>query len=438
MGVILFRNLSIVTLDEEGTIYHDADLVISDTRISHIGKAPPGLEIDEVIDGHGRIAMPGLFNTHGHSPMAILRGWAETGYSNLNEWLNQIWQAESQMTAEDVYWGSALAITEMIRSGTVGFNDMYFHMDQVARVVRDSGLKAALGWGFFDAGSGADAPGFEETLSWLKTFIAEDHERINTYIAPHAPYTVSKETLLRVVEKAHELDTGVHTHLAETAREVEQLQLEDGLRPVQYANQLGLFDVPGGCVSAHTLFVNQDDIDILVEKGVHVAHCPITYGRLGYRGFPSLKPLLEAGVQVSLATDGPTSNATLDMFAVMRQAVLLGRSLEGSPTFINGDQALRLATQAGAKALRFPDSGVLQEGAPADLILVNMDVPHMRPTHNLVANLTFSAKGSDVTEVMVNGKWLMRAGSLQTVDEERILFEVERRAKNLGGSLRGS
>ena len=193
-------------------------------------------------------------------------------------------------------------------------------------------------------------------------------------------------------------------------------------------------------MSAHTLFVDQDDIAILAEKNVHVAHCPITYGRLGYNAFPSLASSLEAGVQVSLATDGPTSNATLDMFAVMREAVLLRRSIEGSPAFLSDDRSLRLATQAGAKALRFPGSGALQEGAPADLILVNIDVPHMRPIHNLAANLIYSAKGSDVTDVMVEGEWLMRAGSLKTVDEERILilFEIERRAGKLRDSIHDS
>ena len=363
--------------------------------------------------------------------MAILRGWAESGYNDLSGWLNKIWEIEAQLTPEDVYWGCSLAAAEMIHSGTVCFNDMYFHMDQVIKVVEESGMKAALSWAFFDENTGAEVPGFEATISWLKEVEAENNERIHTYIAPHAPNTVSEDLLRRAVEKAHELDTGIHIHLAESSAEVAYIQAKHNLTPVQYADQLGLFDVPSGCVSAHTLFIDQTDITTLVDKGVHVAHCPITYSRLGYHGFPSLKSALEAGVKVSLATDGPTSNSILDMFAVMRQAVLLGRFIEGSPSLFAGDQMLRMATQAGARALNFPKSGVLKVGATADFILINIDAPHMQPMNDLIANLTFSASGHDVTDVMVDGKWLMRANVLQTLDEERILHEVERRAARL-------
>jgi 5-methylthioadenosine/S-adenosylhomocysteine deaminase len=432
------KDLTIVTLNKDDAIYHDADLVVQDSQITHIGKTPDNFEADEIVDGRGCVAMPGLHNAHGHSAMSLLRGWAETGYTDLAGWLNKVWQFESLITPEDVYWGNALAVAEMIRGGTVGFSDMYFNMDQVVRVVQKSGIKAALSWVFFDADSDAYESGFERTIAWIKEVEAERYDRIRTYLAPHTTYTVSEESLRHTVDIAHDLENGIHIHLAESEDEVQQMLANENLRPVQYADQLGVFDVPGGCLSAHTLHVDQDEIEILASKGVHVAHCPLTYFRLGYRGFPSLKPILKAGVQVSLGTDGPASSPLLDMFDMVRQTVFLSRFIEGSPSMFTGDQVLRMATQNGAKALGFPDSGVIEVGAPADLIILNMDVPHLRPTHDLIANLTFSARGSDVTDVMVDGQWLMRKRELLTLDEERIIYEVERRAKRLASAVASS
>ena len=183
-----------------------------------------------------------------------------------------------------------------------------------------------------------------------------------------------------------------------------------------------------GCVAAHCLAIDEKDTEILVEKGVHVPHCPITYMKLAMP-FPPLSDRLRAGVRVCLGTDGPASNSDLDMFATIRQTALIHKYQTLDPEQIPGDLALRLATQASARALGFPGTGVLRVGAPADFILVNLDAPHMRPIHSLVANLVHSAKGSDVTDVMVDGRWLMRNRELLTLDEVRILHEAERHAQ---------
>lgn len=428
MTTIHIRNLEIVTLDDAGTILHDADLVVQDGRIAYVGEAPPDLRADEVVDGSGRVAMPGFVNAHCHSPMTFERGWAED--LPFDRWLNEkIWVAESALTPDDVYWGAALAACEMIRSGTVAFNDHYFYMDRVAEVVRESGLKAVLTWCVFGIGPEAEVgPGLEDTVEWIKETHGTADGRIRTFLGPHSPYICPPDFLSRIVELAHELGQGIHLHLSEDSEQITQSLERHGMRPVQFVDSLGLFDVPGGVVAAHGLALNEPDRDILAEKGVHVAHCPITYMKLAMV-FPPLRPRLAAGVRVCLGTDGPGSNNDMDMFAVMRQTALNEKYLMLDPEALPGDTPLRMATQNGARALGFEGMGALVPGAPADLILVNLDAPHMRPIHSLIANLVFAAKGGDVTDVMVDGRWLMRNRELQTLDEARILYEAERHAQ---------
>lgn len=428
MATTHIRNVAIVTLDEAGTIHHGADLVIRDGRIAHVGAAPPGLQADEVVDGSRRVAMPGFVNAHCHSPMTFERGWAED--LPFPRWLNEkIWVAESALTPDDVYWGAALAACEMIRSGTVAFNDHYFYMDRVAEVVQESGLKAALAWCVFGIGPEAEiGPGLGDTVEWIRATHGAADGRIRTFLGPHSPYICPPEFLSRIVELAHELGQGIHIHLSEDAEQVTRSLTRHGVRPVEFVDSLGLFDVPGGVVAAHCLALNEPDRETLAAKGVHVAHCPITYMKLGMV-FPPLRPRLVAGVRVCLGTDGPGSNNDMDMFATMRQTVLNEKYLMLDPEALPGDAPLRMATQHGARALGFEGTGALIAGAPADLILVSLDAPHMRPLHSLVANLVHAAKGGDVTDVMVDGRWLMRSRELQTLDEARILQEAERHAQ---------
>ncbi len=424
------RNLEIVTLDEVGTIHHNADLVIRDKQIAYVGSTPPDLEADEVIDGSGRVVMPGLFNSHCHSPMTFERGWAED--LPFDRWLNEkIWVAESALTPDDVYWGAAIAACEMIRSGTVAFNDHYFYMNRVAEVVRESGMKAALTWCVFGIGQDAEVgPGLAGTVDWIKETHGSADGRIRTFLGPHSPYICPPEFLEQIVDLAHQTGQGIHLHLSETEQQAEQSVARFGSRPVQHVDRLGVLDAPGGCVAAHCLAITEEETAILAGKGVYVAHCPITYMKLAMP-FPPLAKRLEAGVKVSLGTDGPGSNSDMDMFAVIRQTALSDKYQSLSPEAIPHDTALRMATHNGAAALGFEGAGRLKVGAPADLILVNLDAPHMRPLHNLVANLVHTAKGSDVTDVMVDGRWLMRNRELQTLDEERILFEAERHAQDM-------
>jgi 5-methylthioadenosine/S-adenosylhomocysteine deaminase len=426
---IHITNVDIVTLDDEGSVLRDTELLVEDGCILKIGSLPEGMKPDETLDASGKVLLPGLVNSHCHTPMTILRGWAEDML--FPAWLQKVWLAENHLTSDDVYWSAALAAAEMIRSGTTAFADLYFYMDRVADVAAESGLRALLGWGVFDAGQGTSAGAMlDQTIDWIKEVRSHANPCLQTVLAPHSPYTCSPAFLEKTVQAAHDLGQGIHLHVAESQEQVDESLEQYGKRPVQHVDQLGVFDVPGGCISAHTLYVDERDMEILVEKGVFVPHCPNTYMKLAMP-FPSLKPRLDAGVKVSLGTDGPASNANLDMFESIRQTTLVHKYQQRDPTMLPGDQVLRLATRAGADALGLKDCGVIREGAAADFILVNMDAPHMRPRHDLIAMLVHCAQGSDVMDVMVAGRWLMRDRTLLTLDEEMILSEAEKHAFDL-------
>ena len=426
---IALNNIDVITLDDKGTIHRNVTLLVENGIITEIGSTADDQLMNTSIDCTDKVAMPGLVNSHCHSPMNMVRGWAED--LPFVEWLEAIWVAESGITPDDVYWAAALAAAEMIRSGTVAYNDKYFYMDRVADVVQESGLRAALTWTVFGMGEDTEVgSGLDETIDWIKELDETSQGRIKTYIGPHSPYLCPENFLRKTVDIAHELGKGIHLHVAETQEQVDQSIARYNLRPVQHLDSLGIFDLPDNTIAAHTLHVDDKDVEILVNKNVIVPHCPITYMKLAMP-FPSIKKCVDAGVQISLGTDGPGSNADMDMFAVIRQTALIHKYQAIDPAMISGDTALRMATQTGAKAVGMPGYGMLQVGAAADLILIDMNAPHLRPVHSIVANLVHCVKGSDVCDVMVDGNWLMRNRELMTLDEEQILYEAEKRAHDV-------
>jgi len=425
MATLWIRHADVVTLDAAGTIHRDADLLIVDGRIAAIGRLPGDTQADDIIDAAGHAALPGFFNAHCHAPMTFERGWAED--LPFPRWLNEkIWVAESALTPDDVYWGAALAACEMIRSGTVAFNDHYFYMDRVAQVVEQSGMKAQLTWCTFGIGDDKEiGPGADTQLAFSREWRGAAGGRIHTCLGPHSPYVCPPDFLARVVDLARQHDLPIHLHVAESQEQVDNSRQRHGMTPVEQLDALGVFDQPA--IAAHCLAVTDGDRAILAEKGVCVARTPITYMKLAMP-VNHVSDLTAAGITLALGSDGPASNATMDMLDILRQQVWLEKYLREDPEALPGDSALRMATQAGARAMGFAESGVLAEGRPADLILIDLDRPHLRPRHDLIANLVHSAKGADVTHVIVDGRLLMRDRELLTLDEERILHEAEQRA----------
>jgi 5-methylthioadenosine/S-adenosylhomocysteine deaminase len=369
--------------------------------------------------------MPGFFNAHTHAAMTFERGWADD--LPFDRWLNErIWVAESALTPEDVRWGAYLAAAEMIRGGTIGFADHYFFMDEVAQVVEEAGLRATLAWCVFGMGESSEVGrGLDETVEFMQRWQGAANGRIKTVLGPHSPYACPPDFLVQVANKGAELGVGQHIHLAEFRDQLEASQALHGVTPVQFLNNLGVLDRP--TIAAHCIWITPEDMDILAAKGVHVVQCPNTHMKLGM-GVTPVPELLARGVNVALGTDGPASNNDLDMLEEVRLATLLQKSHHLSPTILPAEQTLRLATQGGAKAMGFPQSGVIAPGRPADLILFDMRKPHLRPRHNLLSNIVYSAKSPDISHVIVNGRVLMKDGVLTTLDEERILYEAERRA----------
>ena len=430
MPDLYLQHVYAVTMDDRFTLIDNATIVVSDARILYAGPAAgapapkPGARL---VDGTGKVALPGLINAHTHLAMTLFRGAADD--LPLRAWLEEkIWPVEPRLTPEDVYWASLLGIAEMLRAGVTTFSDMYWHVESVADAVRESGIRACLSGVVFGTVPNSEAI-LTRAIARVKAFVDEGHPRIVPFFGPHAPYTVPAPMLRRIVEAASELGVGINTHLSETSEEVAQSLQAHGMTPIACMHQVGLFQVP--TVAAHCVHPTEEEIGILAERGVGVAHCASSNLKLG-SGIAPVPALLEAGIAVGLGTDGAGSNNTLDVMREMRLTALLHKA-GGDPTAVSAAEALRMATHGGAQALHLPALGTLEAGKLADIILLDFDKPHLTPAGRVVSNLAYAAYGSDVDTVIVHGEVLMEGRKLLTLDEERIRAKVNESAGRLFG-----
>jgi 5-methylthioadenosine/S-adenosylhomocysteine deaminase len=431
MTKTLIKNVDIITLDGNRTLIRNGAIAINGKTIAAVGEVPIDFAPDTIVDGDHHVALPGFVNAHCHAPMTYERGWAED--LPFPRWLNEkIWVAESALTPDDVYWGAALAACEMIRSGVVAFNDHYFYMDRVAEVVEQSGLKAGLTWCVFGIGDDKEiGANLDGTLAFIDRWHDRADGRLQLLLGPHSPYVCPPDFLARIATIAQERGLRIHLHVAESPEQVDNSLQAHGKTPVAHLEALGIFDSP--CIAAHCLVVNDADLTILARHAVTVAHTPITYMKLAM-GVNDLSRCFAHGINVAIGTDGPGSNADMDMLAAMRQTVILQKHTQRNPEALPGDVALRMATQNGARAIGLERSGSLAPGYAADLILIDTDRPHLVPHHNLISNIVHSAKAADVTHVFVDGQLIYRDNCLLTMDEDRIKYEAERGARRLVGS----
>ncbi|GEA15144.1 MAG: 5-methylthioadenosine/S-adenosylhomocysteine deaminase [Moorella sp. (in: firmicutes)] len=425
MGKILIKDCAIVPISSP--VIEKGVIAIDDDRLHYVGPTgglPADWQPDTVIEAGDKVALPGLVNAHTHAAMTLLRSYADD--LPLKQWLEEkIWPREDKLTREDIYWGAKLALLEMIRSGTTTFADMYFQMDAVAEAVVEAGLRACLSQGLIGLQDG-QGKRLAAGVSLVKEWHGAGDGRVTTMLGPHAPYTCPPDYLTKVAKTAAGLGVGIHIHLAETKGEVEDIQARYGATPVALIEKLGLFDLP--VLAAHCVHLTTEDISILAEKKVGVAHCPESNLKLA-SGVAPVAAMLAAGVNVAIGTDGAASNNNLDMVAEMRTCALLAKGISGDPTVVPAHQALVMATLNGARALGLEkDIGTLETGKKADLILVNKHQPHLMPPHNVEANLVYAARGSDVDTVIVNGKILMAAGEVKTLDAGEIYAQVMKRA----------
>ncbi|CAH1054848.1 amidohydrolase [Paenibacillus pseudetheri] len=393
-------------------------MTIEDDLITYIGKEEPLMEDGvQIVDGSRLLFMPGLVNTHGHAAMSLLRGYGDD--LALQVWLQEkMWPMEEKFTGEDVYWGTSLSVLEMLKGGTTTFLDMYDHMDRVAEVVELSGIRSVLMRGVIGlCPEEVQNHKLAEAISFARNWHGKADGRITTMISPHAPYTCPPDFFVKFVQAAHDLDLPMHTHMSETKREVEQNVVDYGLRPVAHLEKLGMFTRPS--IVAHGVHLNDEEIEILARHDVGVSHNPGSNLKLA-SGVARVTDLLKAGVKVSLGTDGAASNNNLDMFEEMRLAALIHKGVSGDPTAVPAPEALRIATEYGAKSIFLNDVGRLAAGMKADFIAIDIDQPHLLPHTDLLSHAVYSASAKDVEHVWVNGKQVVKHGQCVTLDEEAI------------------
>ena len=361
-------------------------------------------EADCIIDASGMVAIPGLVNTHTHAAMSLLRGYADD--MHLQEWLSEkIWPLEAHLTGDDVYWGTKLACMEMIRSGTTAFNDMYFFMQDAARAVDEAGIRATFCHGFIDF----DSPEKREseiaaTTDLVSHIKSQENPRLKAAVGPHAPYTVSREGLEWCAEFAEKEEIMLHIHLSETEGEVEGCIEKNGMRPAAFLDSCGCLSER--TVAAHCCWLDDEECRLLGSRNVSVSHNPSSNMKLAVNRALPYQALKDAGVNITLGTDGCSSNNNLDMLEEMKFAALLQKFYWNSDTLLPADEALAMATTNGAKALGFP-TGVIREGTPADIVLIDANVPSMVPMYNYVSNIVYSCSGGAVDTVLCDGKILM-------------------------------
>lgn len=403
------------------------DLLIEGGRITNIA-ASIEQQVDTVIDGRGMVAMPGLINAHNHASMSLLRAFSDD--LKLMDWLDKkMLPAEARMTKEDIYWGTMLGAAEMIASGTTAFADMYVQMDAVAQAVVDSGMRAALTRGlvFLEDDGGRR---MIEALDLIDNWSGAGDGRITTMIGPHAPYTCPPQPLTEVIELARSRHIPLHIHLAETLEEVEKIRARYHQTPTEYLHELGLFS-DTHVLLAHAVHLTTDDVRLLRGMRGGVSHNPVSNLKLGC-GIAPVREMLSQGVTVGLGTDGAGSATTLDMFAEVKAATWLQKLDSGDPTVLPAEQALRMATIESAKLLGIDaEVGTLEVGKRADLILIDLDKPHLQPVHDLHSLIAYSATGADVDTTIVNGQILMRKRQLLSMSWDDVRREVSHRSARL-------
>lgn len=406
-------------------------LAIKNGKIIFVGKRASAnkIQAQTKINAKKKIAMPGLINCHTHVPMTLFRGIAED--QPLETWLKKtIWPLEAKLKSEDVHVGTLLGCLEMIKNGTTCFADMYFHEDMVAKAVEKSGLRGVLAEGIIEAGNKAlGEQMLNQSINFAEKFHGYANGRITTFLGPHAAYSCSPELLTKIKNKSLELNVGVHVHLAESKEMFMEFEKRYGSSEVEFLDKIDFFS--GHVLAAHCTNLSRKGMQILSKRDVNVAHVPVANMKLGV-GAAKVKDLTDLGVNVGLGTDGPASNNTLDMFETVKIATLLQKLVYLNPNILPVYEVLRMATVNGAKALGLGKSiGSLEVGKKADVILVDLSKPHLKPLHDIYANTVYSAHGSDVDTVIVDGKIVMENRHVKTLDEQTVMERAEKTAFDL-------
>ncbi len=435
---LIFTNAIVLTMDEKLNQYEPGAVVVQGEEIVAAG---PESDIKktytarQTMDCEGKVLMPGLVNAHTHVPMTLLRGLADD--LRLDVWLmGYVMPVEREFVSPDfVNLGTRLACAEMIRSGITCFADMYYFEESIAAATAAVGMRAVCSQTVLKFPT-PDARFFEESLSMARLFIQrwKGHPLIVPSIAPHAPYTCTPEILRAAAELAIEFDVPLHIHISETALEVENMRKEQGMPVVPYIKKQGLLEAK--VLAAHCVHIDEGEIRTLQRAGAGISHNPSSNLKLA-SGVAPVKRMVDLGVNVGIGTDGPASNNDLDMFEEMRLAAFLAKGSSGDPTALPASTTVLMATRLGAQALFLGNlTGSIQPGKRADIILVDLKRLHNSPRFSrdpqgVYAQLVYSAKANDVTDVMINGRWIMRSQELLTLNETEILAQSQEYARQI-------
>ena len=424
---LVIYNATVVTMDADSTILPRGYVMVRAGGIAAVEAGdPPATAGGERLDAEGGLVLPGLINTHTHAAMTLFRGLADD--LPLMKWLESyIFPAEARMDAAFVHTGARLACAEMIRAGITCFCDMYLFAHEVARAARDCGVRAVVGEVLYDFPSPNYGPieaGFAYTRELIETWRGDP--LVSVAVQPHAPYTCRPELLREADRIARHYDVPLVMHLAETDGETRQIQERYGLRPVAHLDRLGLLHA--NLIADHAVWLTADEIALMAQRGVRVAHCVESNMKLA-SGVAPLPELLAAGVTVGLGTDGCASNNDLDLFGEMDTVAKLHKVQRLDPTVMDAATVLRLATIEGARVLGLAHRiGSLETGKRADLIVVDTRQPHLTPLYNPVSHLVYAARSADVRHTVIDGRLVMRDRRLLTIDLASLLDQARAKA----------
>lgn len=435
---LILKNAVVLSMNDEYSIFNPGALAVKNDSIMAVGNQSEILDqfqADQVMDCEGKILMPGLINAHTHVPMTLLRGLADD--LRLDVWLmGYMMPVEREFVSpEFVRLGTKLACAESIRSGVTTFVDMYYFESEIAEATAEVGLRAICSQSVLKFPS-PDATYFEESLAAAEAFINEwkGHPLIIPSIGPHAVYTCTDEILRACSQLAQKYDVPLHIHVSETANEVDNIRQQSGMPVVPYLKKRDIFDAK--VIAAHCVHIDEGEMRTIQRAGAGIAHNPSSNLKLA-SGFANVTKMLELGVNVGIGTDGPASNNDLDMVEEIRLASMVAKCASGDPTVLPARQTLAMATCLGAKAVHIDHlTGSLVPGKRADLILLSIDRLHNAPNfqrdpEGIYSQIIYAAKSTDISDVMVNGSWLMRENQLLTLDEDELIKDAQAYAEKI-------
>lgn len=430
---LIIRNGIILTINPSGQIINKGSIAIEKNIIIAIDSIE-NIDIeyfsDEIIDADEKIVMPGLINCHTHLPMSLYRGIADD--MQLKEWLyDYIFPAEAEFsTANNISIATQLAVLEMIKSGTTCFNDMYYFEDEIAQAATKIGIRGVISESLIDYPA-PNAKNYKEAYRYTEMLIEKYHndELIKVAVAAHAPYSCSVELLKEARKLSIKHNLNFNIHVAESKWEIKTIKKLYNLTPVQHLENIGILGE--GFVFAHGVWLNNDDIEIVAKHNIAIAHCPECNMKLS-SGVAPISKLLENNCNVGLGTDGVASNNNLNMFEEMKAMTLLAKLSSNDSSTINAQKSVQIATIDAAKCLRMDNLiGSLEVGKLADIIIIDNKKPNNVPQYNIYSSLVYSISGSDVTDVIINGKIILKNNSFLNINEDIIFNKINKIAQKI-------